>query len=374
MSEEGRAEGETTALAVTLAVLLAAGLLAVVLAVSLWAGGPVGLLVAAGAAIALMLMLFGYVGWMLMRLCARQVQLTAEVRRLIAQRSTPPQESAGLAFPSPPAPTPALSAADTGGVTAQLEHVLAELEQLRSEVLLSDDQRALKRQRIQQQLADDLAGRADQAIADDDFEQARALLAELQDRVPDEPRAGQLRERLNQAADQVRQRELAEVRTHVGDQMAVGDFEAAIGEARRLLARFPDEPEAADLLEHVQRERDTFVTEQRKRLYREVQRLAQQRRWDDALTQGRRLIELHPATTEAQAVAAQLATIEENSRIAQARELRNQMLDLLDRNRLAEAVSVGEEIIEKYPDTQAAADLRGQIDRLRQRARDAREA
>ena len=63
-----------------------------------------------------------------------------------------------------------------------------------------------------------------------------------------------------------------------------------------------------------------------------------------------------------------METLKDNARIEEVRQLRDQIRDLIGRRRFAEAVRVSEELIRRFPDTQAANELRSQIDRLRARA------
>ncbi|KKK89020.1 hypothetical protein LCGC14_2737320, partial [marine sediment metagenome] len=69
----------------------------------------------------------------------------------------------------------------------------------------------------------------------------------------------------------------------------------------------------------------------------------------------------YPDSPEATHLSAQMQTLRDNARIEEVRELRDQIRDMLERRRYAEAVKVAEEVMDRYPETQAAAELRGQI-------------
>lgn len=161
---------------------------------------------------------------------------------------------------------------------------------------------------------------------------------------------------------------VARARRQAEDLMAVANFGDAEAVARDLVESYPSDEDARRLLEHVHREGRAFAMEQRRRLYDEVDRMAGSHRWRAAAAAARRLLEDYPNSQEADLVAEKMATLEENARMEEARELRDRIRDMLQRRRYAEAVTLAEDVLVRFPDTRMAAELRGQMDRLRQRA------
>ncbi len=156
----------------------------------------------------------------------------------------------------------------------------------------------------------------------------------------------------------------------VEDLMAVSRFDEALDEAEQLAQEQPHDDAASALLARVRRERDAYRAERIARLYNQVQRYASARRWDRALGEAKQLIEAFPETAQARQVQGQLQTLEDNARLQAARELGASIRDLIARRRYAQAVRLAEELIENYPETAAAEDLRRQLPRLRKRAED----
>ncbi|MBS3734445.1 MAG: hypothetical protein KGY99_05910 [Phycisphaerae bacterium] len=149
--------------------------------------------------------------------------------------------------------------------------------------------------------------------------------------------------------------------------MSVAAFDKARGIAQDLLDR-NDSAEARQLVERIHREARTFAFEQRRRLYQQADRLAAERRWREASAAARKLLEDYPNSPEADAVAGRMDTLEANARLAEARELRDRLRDMLQRRRYTEAAALAEDVLSRFPDTQIAAELRGQLDRLRELA------
>jgi outer membrane protein assembly factor BamD (BamD/ComL family) len=153
--------------------------------------------------------------------------------------------------------------------------------------------------------------------------------------------------------------------------MAVGAFDQAEAEARDLDLRYPNDPAVTDLLNRVRREGRMFHNERRDRMYNKVVRLAEARQWRQALKAARQYVQAFPSGAGADAVGAMLATMEDNARIEEVRELRDHIRDLLEQRRYAEAVECARDVIERFPDTRAAEDLGRQMNRLRELAQSA---
>ncbi|MCE5327261.1 MAG: hypothetical protein LLG01_12710 [Planctomycetaceae bacterium] len=164
-------------------------------------------------------------------------------------------------------------------------------------------------------------------------------------------------------------RELQACRTRAEDMMALGHFDQAEAAVRQLLQVHSGFEPAERLLERIKREADIYHREMRQRMKREVEKQSEARQWRQAVLAGRKLIEAYPDSHEARQLALRMDTLADNARIEEVRELRDQIRDMLDRRRYVEAVKVAEDVMDRFPETQAAAELRGQIGRLRGLAR-----
>lgn len=251
-----------------------------------------------------------------------------------------------------------------------LAQLLSELRELNATMLMSDKQLQIKRSHRQKLTADALADDIAAATDAERFARAAELLEDLKGQVPDEPRYNQLKDALVQARNKSQAADVAAVKDRAEDLMAVGAFDQAIRVAEELLDKHPAVPEAIGLLDHVKRERDMLMAEQRRGLYAEIERHADKRQWPQAVEAAKKLLAEHAGSDEADAVAAKMSTLEDNARLAEARQLRDSVRDLLNRRRYGEALEVARELTDRFPETQAAAELREQLQRLEELSRE----
>lgn len=296
--------------------------------------------------------------WALAWLCRRQYFQALQERNLL-------DRLASLGSPQPPAPTAAPASPPP---QANDDELLRQLRELNINLLLDPVQRQLKRQFLVERHALSLAVRLEEAIQAEDLSQAQTLLEELVGISPDNPRLAELRPRFEQLSRQQRQRQLEEARRRVADVMAVGDFAQAQVLAQRLLEKQPDWPEARQLLEHVRRERQLYLGEQRSRMVRLVEREAADRHWRSALQAAREMISAFPDSAEAQSIRERLETLSENAALEEARELRDQIRGLFERHQYPQALELARDLVARFPTTAAAEDLRRQMGRLEELA------
>jgi len=292
-------------------------------------------------------------------LIGRRREALVLLREILAALNSPARPSAGATARSQPC----------GDEHVQiLRQLLTELREFNINMLLSDTQREAKRRHRQWQVAERLAAEAELALNDGQFERAEELLEQLIGAVPDDPRHEQLTRRLSDARAAAEAENIRAQTQRAEDLMAVGSFDEAQKAAEDLLSRHPSAPKAIALLDRVRRRREAFVGEQRRRLYEEVERHAEARRWSEALVAARRLLDAHPLSAEAEQVASIMPTMQDNAEIEQARRLRDEIRRLVERKSYGQAVVLAEKVIREFPRTQAATDLRSQIERIRELA------
>ena len=250
-----------------------------------------------------------------------------------------------------------------------LRQVLAELASIHEDLLLDDQQRRRRAGQRRQEAMAKLDDQTRQAIGRGDLESAQQTVAQLAQEGPQHPQLEELRRGIAQLRAAQEKATVERETRRAEDLMSAAAFGEALKAAQELTACYPSSSEAAALLARVQREAAAFEIEQRRRLYNEIQRSAEGRQWRSALAAARRLAQEYPASPEAQALAGQMRTLEENARIEEVRQLRDQIRQFIERRRYAHAVEIAEDLIRRFPDTQAAAELREQIDRLRDLAK-----
>ena len=254
---------------------------------------------------------------------------------------------------------------------ASLE-ILAALESIRDVLLLNQEQREAVGERRRADLAERLIERFESAMERGDFRSAEAALAELARRVPDEPRLEPCRRVLREARESARRAELTTVTTRTRDLIATGRFADALEMAEALAAKYAGDTEALELVEHVRREREAHEAEKVQRLFHQVEVLAENRQWKQAVEAARAFLDVYPDSAEADLVRATLPTLQDNARLAEVRQLRDRIRDLIARQEYREALALAETVVAEYPETAAARELKEQMPRLRERAEGAR--
>ena len=147
--------------------------------------------------------------------------------------------------------------------------------------------------------------------------------------------------------------------------MAAGRFHLAKQIAEHISVRFPQSEQAQALARHVAPEADAFARQRRRQLFEQVDHACANRQWAAGVRAAQQLLTEYPDCPEAAQVAMRFETLEANAHIAAARELRDQVRDLIERRRYGEAVATAEDLIGRFGETQAAGELRGQLERLR---------
>ncbi len=269
-------------------------------------------------------------------------------------------------------PSVSAEAVDLGGQLG--ERILAELAELNATVLLSAEQRRRKHDDRMEALARHLAGTIEMAIGQGDFASADRSLRDLVSCGADPEGAERLAEDLHAATQGVEQEDVRDVGRHCDDLMAVGDCERAEEAVASLRGRYAESEQAKRLADRITGEVAAYRQEQRRRLYAEVDAHVIARRWRQALAAAETLVERYPEGAEAEVVRGKMATLADNARLEEVRELRDEIGELITRQRFAEAAERAESVVQRFPGTAAATELSAQLDRLWERAAEAQAA
>jgi outer membrane protein assembly factor BamD (BamD/ComL family) len=276
--------------------------------------------------------------------------------------------------PPPDLPTPLRAAAAAAPAAASKEppardaDLLAAIRELSVNLLLTAEERQIKRHRQQEEFGSQLVTQIRDTTERRNFARAEELLSRLETEFPADASATQLRSALAHALAASAEEEIARAQTKAGDLMALAKFQDARDLAKLLALRYPQDPRAQGLLETVSREADAFLGEQKRRIYKDIERNVADRRWQAALAAARLFLEKFPDCTEAKLVTAQIDTLEDNARLEMVRDLRDRLRECLERKRYEEALQIAREVIRRFPGTAAAEDLAQQLPRLEELA------
>lgn len=254
-----------------------------------------------------------------------------------------------------------------------VQRILSELAEVNANLLLTDSQLEIKRKQSQMRQGAALVRAVEEALAVDHIEQAEGAMRRLLAEIPDYPEAAALQARLEQRRHAVTERRIEELTLRVRDLMAAGNFDQALATAKALSERYPKGP-GPSLIETVQREKAAYEGEQRRTMYSQIQKFADVRQWRSALAAARQFLEKYPNAPEAALVRGQLPTLTDNAQIEEVRHLRDEFRGLIGRQRFLEAFEVARDLVNRFPGTAAAEELRGQMDRLAAKAKSVKEA
>ncbi|MCY2924131.1 MAG: hypothetical protein NT031_01605, partial [Planctomycetota bacterium] len=280
----------------------------------------------------LLLGLAGGVGlWAAGRMAAQMARVSLEMGQ-IARRVEAHTPAAPAPIVTEYAPAPAMHG------TEDHQAILDAIEQLRGEVLLTDEQRrdrstrlaaarvAEAAARFDEDLADGrleaaqervselaalgaspeqvsilrdrvltfFAERADRAILAGDFRRGQDWIDELAQARPDDRRVVELGTRLREAQASLSAVEFAKQKKYVEDMLAVADYDRAENAVEALVDRLGETEEIKAFAEMVKGEAAAFREEQRRRMLAEVRQFAEARQWRKALGAARDLASEHP--------------------------------------------------------------------------------
>jgi len=183
--------------------------------------------------------------------------------------------------------------------------------------------------------------------------------------------SGQVHEMEVQLSEALRQHERTEI-THIAEQvqryMGLGLWERAMEMARALAEQFPENPEASRLPETVRLEQDANRRQEQQRLYREIEHLVSRKHWRQALRTAETLLEAHADSPEAHTLKDQMDELRRNAAISERREWEVRIAEHVQTGRHREAYALAMDLMEKYPDSPQALDIRQNLEQMKARA------
>ncbi len=145
------------------------------------------------------------------------------------------------------------------------------------------------------------------------------------------------------------------------DLIAASRFDDAVALVEGLLQKFPDHDGTRTLLTRVRQEAQSYHEEQCQRYYELIQEHALNRNWLAAVEAAHRLIHDFPDTKVADEAKVMMATLVDNARLQEVRDYREAIRDLLARGQFEELLKLANYILENYPETTLAEELRTKI-------------
>lgn len=239
---------------------------------------------------------------------------------------------------------------------AQLRLLTKAIGEMQESMVLSDDARRVINRRREREL---LRKAIQEDINTEDWDAAMVLIRELAERFGYRADAEEFRQKVETARFTTVDRRVGEAVRGLEELIAKCEWDAALSEAARIARLFPDSPRTEGLRHRVVASRDRFKID----LERRFLHAAQAERVDEAMDL---LKQLDEYLTESEG-----EQFREVARgvIGKARENLGVQFRLAVQDRQWDrAAQIGERIIDDFPNTRMAAEVREMIDTIRDRA------
>lgn len=266
--------------------------------------------------------------------------------------------------PAPQAQSVSENQAEMNQLNLKMEKAVALLGELNENILLNDEAKKQKWEAITSTEVKEVLREVDKLVNGKEWAQARTLLGQILQKHPENTTIKEQVDKLKNLQKQAFNGELEQASKLIKDLIAISAWDKAIQQAENLLDKHPDNESAKRLVHQTYEERQKFRIQQIKRMHNDIERAITRKRWSDALQITRQMIEKYPDSPEAEELRARLATMEENAEIEKRQQLEEQIKDLVKRKNFIQAVELAKYIIHEYPQSPQADALKTQIEKL----------
>jgi hypothetical protein len=253
------------------------------------------------------------------------------------------------------------------GGASQAE-IVSLLSGILENTLLDDSEKAAKRQLAKKHRQQTLRREIEALTRAGKFREARERLEEFGSRYAEADEVSDLETQLSEALRQHELTEIANVTEQVQRYMGLGLWDRALETGVGLAQQFPENPDAARLPETVRLEQAASSRADQQRLYREIEHLVARKHWRQALHAAEVLVEKHPESPEAERLRDQMEELRHNAAIAERKEWEVRIAEHVKNGRHLEAYNLAVELMNKYPESPQAADIRTHLDQFKARA------
>lgn len=366
LDTEEPAPREGTSRSRVIALLLETGGIALALVVAVWAlarfwqiARAESATAAADVLAALAVLLGGFVGGIVLWGMAELIRRLDALPAALEHSSARTRAIESL----PPAASPAPLLNDAQGAT-----IVELLREVRDISLLTPEERTKRLETAGRALAAELEREVPRLLREHRWREARKRVQEARERFPTFSQFEQLEKQIETMRAQVESRDVEQAERQIHDLSALEAWERAADVVRELLERHPDSEKANALAATVRMKYEKSQAEQRARLMAHAQELVRQRDWQGALQTANTIVQRYPKSPEAEALRLQIPTLAENAEIQIRQRMEAQIRELIRERRYDAAYQSANDLIDRYPNSPQAEALRAQLPKLRERA------
>ncbi len=244
------------------------------------------------------------------------------------------------------------------------------LSEIRDTLLLNDEQRWARWQRMMARRREELERAVGSLLAQRRFVEAKNRVAQFEEAFGIDDRVAALHGHVDEATRQAERNDLREADEAYVVWRSNHEWEKALAHADELLKRYPASVRIGAWRDRVIRDRESVKAGQRARLVNEIREYSGKGQYRKALASARQLLEQHEHSEEAAAVRLQLETLEHNAEVELRQALERQIKELVRTKQFGEAAELAEQVIRQFPQSPQAEALRVQLPRLQERARE----
>lgn len=249
-----------------------------------------------------------------------------------------------------------------------LEEIRLLLREVRDISLLSEEQRRMRLEAQGRAALKALQREVPQLLREHNWIEARRRVQEARERFPSFPEWDELENRIEQMRNQVEQHDIESAERQIRDLVNLGAWDRVADVVKELLERHPESEKAQALAQRVRTERQQAESGQRTQMMERLRELVKQREWEQAEQLATQIIERFPSSPEAQALRMDLPMLRANAEIKLRQRLEQQFRELYRQRRFDEALHIARTVVDRYPHSPQAKALREQLPKLEELA------
>lgn len=249
-----------------------------------------------------------------------------------------------------------------------LEELVYLTREVRDIGLLSESERATRLQAEVHELVQQLERDVPALLREHKVEEAHRRVQRARRRIPTLPNWDILDQQIEQTRTKFEAHDLSVATREVDDLIALDAWDRAASVARELQRRYPKSEKVAGLVRRVAVGCEKATADERAHLMAQAQEASDRRAWTEAIATVETVLQRFPESAEAHELRDQLPILQSNAEIGARQEMETAIRDLIKEQRYREALRVADVLLERYPNSPQAAVLREQLPRLRQKA------
>jgi outer membrane protein assembly factor BamD (BamD/ComL family) len=253
-------------------------------------------------------------------------------------------------------------------IETHLQHMIKLLEEMKEVSMLDESQRQNRRKQVLGRRKGSRLEEAARMINHQKWEEADALLHLLESLHPGDSDVQASRNQFNDARIASQADEWDQLRRNVDELLAGSKYEEALLATTGFLDRFPTHPDCQQLVVRIRHDLQVYNESLSNTLYEDIKAKVEARQWRTALDAIQQFLDQFPDHIRAAKIRNQVRVIQKNAEIEERHDLEDRIRDAINNKQYADAASMSEDLLARYPDSPQTAYLTDLLPKLRERA------